>query len=255
MLYAIKFVLFAGLTLILSLGTVLLGVWDRNGKLAYQVNRVWTWLVLHLGGVSIKVDGLDNIKPDQAYIFMVNHQSNIDIPVLIEALRAFQLRWIAKRELLWVPGVGWALWATRHVIVDRGDRKDAMTSLKRAQQLLNAGISVVVFPEGTRSPDGNLLPFKKGGFLLAVKTRTPVVAVTINGSRRVLPKGGLRVRPGTVEISISAPIATANHQPGAVRALTRQVEQIITNKLHPAGQTLEANETTLRLSACSSGLE
>ncbi len=165
MLYAIKFVLFAGLTLLLSLATVVLGSCDRNGKVAYQVNRLWTWVVLRFGGISIKVDGLDNIKPDQAYIFMVNHQSNIDIPVLIEALRDFQLRWIAKRELLWVPGLGWALWATRHVIVDRGDRKDAITSLKRAQQLLNAGISVVVFPEGTRSPDGNLLPFKRGGFL------------------------------------------------------------------------------------------
>src|SRR6185369_9652533 len=143
-----------------------------------------------------------------------------------------------------------ALWATRHVIVARGDRKDAMTSLKRAQNLLNAGISVVVFPEGTRSADGNLLPFKKGGFLLAVKTRTPVVAITINGSHKLLPRGRLRVRPGTVEVSISAPITTTNHRPGSVRAISRQVEQIIADKLRPAGQALEvARETAVGLSA------
>src|SRR6185369_12382684 len=119
-----------------------------------------------------------------------------------------------------------------------------------AAAILGAGISVVVFPEGTRSADGNLLPFKKGGFLLAVKTRTPVVAITINGSHKLLPRGRLRVRPGTVEVSISAPITTTNHRPGSVRAISRQVEQIIADKLRPAGQALEvARETAVGLSA------
>ena len=115
---------------------------------------------------------------------------------LVQSLVRFQLRWIAKKELLWVPLFGWAMWATKHITVDRSDPLDAVRSLERAKERLAAGISIVVFPEGTRSRDGQLLPFKKGGFLLAAKTRTKIVPVTIVGSASLLPAGAWRLRPG-----------------------------------------------------------
>ena len=233
MLYGVKFAVFAAATIVLSLLTAMIGVFERHGKLAYQVNRFWTWIVLRAGGVTLKVDGLDNLDARRPYIFMVNHQSNLDIPVLVQSLKDFQLRWIAKRELLWVPFFGWAMWATKHVIVDRGDRSDALGSLKKAQERIAGGISVVVFPEGTRSLDGRLQPFKRGGFLLAVKSKTPIVAVTINNSARALPKGDWRVRRGTITVTISAPISMENHRPGSVRALCAEVEQLIAKNLRP----------------------
>ena len=105
-----------------------------------------------------------HLEPGRAYVFMANHQSNIDIPVLVRALAPFQLRWMAKRELLRVPFFGWALWASKHVVVKRARSKDVAAAMTSACDRLARGISMVVFPEGTRSRDGQLLPFKRGGF-------------------------------------------------------------------------------------------
>ena len=236
MLYVAKFLVFTVVTTVLSLLTVFVGAFEKDGKRAYQINRLWTWMVLHTGGISVAVDGLQNLDPRRSYIFMVNHQSNMDIPVLVRALSDFQLRLIAKRELFWIPFFGWALWATKHIVVDRGDRAGALETLKRAQERIEEGVSVVVFPEGTRSPDGNLLPFKRGGFLLAAKSKTPVVAVTINGSGKVLPKNDWRVRGGTVNVIISPPLTTENYRPGNLRALSTEVEQRIKKNLLPSEQ-------------------
>jgi 1-acyl-sn-glycerol-3-phosphate acyltransferase len=233
MLYGVKFAIFVAATIVLSLLTTMIGVFERHGKLAYQVNRLWTWIVLRAGGVTLKVEGLENLDARRPYIFMVNHQSNLDIPVLVQCLKDFQLRWIAKRELLWVPFFGWAMWATKHVIVDRSDRSGALGSLKRAQERIAGGISVVVFPEGTRSLDGGLQPFKRGGFLLAVKSKTPIVAVTINNSGRILPRGDWRVHGGTITVTISAPISMQDYRPGSLRQLTTTVEQMIAKNLRP----------------------
>jgi len=172
---------------------------------------------------------------------MVNHQSNIDIPVLVQSLPAFQLRWIAKRELLWVPFFGWALWAAKHITVDRSDRFNALGSLKKAKQRMKSGISLVVFPEGTRSSDGHLLPFKRGGFLLAVKTRTPIVPVTISGSGAILPKGDWRLRGGKIAVTLGAPVSVDNYRPGTLRALSAQVHGLIEKNLRGQSQLSTSN--------------
>jgi len=124
MLYLFQLTLLTLLTIVLALVTILIGIFDRFGKHAYSINRLWTWLILRIGGVSLQVDGLQHIDPSRQYIFIVNHQSNIDIPVLVQALAKFQLRWLAKKELLHVPFFGWAMWATKHVTVDRADPQD-----------------------------------------------------------------------------------------------------------------------------------
>jgi 1-acyl-sn-glycerol-3-phosphate acyltransferase len=167
---------------------------------------------------------------------MVNHQSNVDIPILVQGLPLFQLRWIAKKELLWVPFFGWAMWATKHITVDRSNSIAAVRGLRRAKERIAAGISVVVFPEGTRTRDGQLQPFKKGGFLLAVQTKTDVVPVTIRGSRELLPSGAWRLGSGTVEVIIDQPISITGYRPGNLRLLVDRVHETIAAHLRQSGR-------------------
>lgn len=237
MFYLFLLTIFALLTIVLALMTIMVGIFEQFGKHAYAINRLWTWLILRLGGISLRVEGLQHIDPKRQYIFIVNHQSNVDIPVLVQALAKFQLRWIAKKELLRVPFFGWAMWATKHVTVDRTDPQDAFKSLQRAKECLAAGISLVVYPEGTRSKDGNLLRFKKGGFLLAVQTNTPVVPVTVNGSNVVLPAGAWRLRPGLIKVTVEEPMSVEGFRPGNLRLLSEQVRAKIASHLSCPEQT------------------
>jgi 1-acyl-sn-glycerol-3-phosphate acyltransferase len=231
MFYLLKLCVFMLVTVPAAVVTIVLGLFDRHGKSAYRASQIWTALILRMGGIALRVSGQEYIDSRQSYVFMVNHQSNLDIPVLVQSLVNFQLRWIAKRELLWIPFFGWAMWASRHITIDRGDPLAAIKSLKRAKERMAAGISIVVFPEGTRSRDGKLLRFKKGGFLLAAQSNRPIVPVTINGSRQVLPAGAWRLRGGTVDVTISEPIAVDGFGPGTLRHLSNQVRQAIETNL------------------------
>jgi len=242
MFYTVKLAIVIAATIVLSLVTILCGLFDAHGKRVYRINRLWTWLIVKFSGITLTVEGLNRLDPQRQYLFVVNHQSNFDIPVLVQALPQFQLRWIAKKELLRIPFFGWALWAAKHITVDRADSLDALKSLKTAKQRMAAGISVVVFPEGTRSLDGKLLPFKRGGFLLALKTKIPIVPVTINGTGKLLGRGQWRVQPGAVSITIAAPIMTEDFRPGGLRGLTAQVQEIIAENLktgEPSGARQE----------------
>ena len=247
MFYFAQLAVLLVITVPLAIVTILCGPFDPHGKRVYRINQFWAWWVLRLGRISLEVTGLENIDPGRQYVFMVNHQSNIDIPVLIQSLSRFQLRWIAKRELLWVPLFGWAMWATKHIMVDRSNPLAAARSLQRARERMAAGISIVVFPEGTRSRDGRLLRFKKGGFLLAVQTGAQIVPVTVNGSARVLPAGGWRLRPGGIEVFVHEPIAVDGYRAGKLTALTEQVRATIASCLRqpaepqaaPAAKALE----------------
>jgi 1-acyl-sn-glycerol-3-phosphate acyltransferase len=234
MFYLLKLWVFLLITVLAAVVTILLGLFDRHGKSAYRASQIWTALILRMGGVGLRVRGREYIDSRQQYVFMVNHQSNLDIPVLVQSLVNFQLRWIAKRELLWIPFFGWAMWASRHITINRADPLTAIKSLKRAKERMAAGISIVVFPEGTRSRDGKLLRFKKGGFLLAAQSNRPIVPVTINGSRQVLPAGAWRLSGGIVEVIISEPIAVDGFGPGTLRHLSNQVRQAIEKHLRSA---------------------
>lgn len=227
--------------MILATLITLAGLIDRHGKVVYRINKLWTWAILRAGGVKLKVAGLEKLDSSRQYIFIVNHQSNVDIPILIQSLPRFQLRWLAKRELLWVPFFGWAMWATKHITVDRAKPLNAVKSLRRAKRRIAAGISVVVFPEGTRSRDGQLQRFKKGGFLLAVETNTEIVPVTIRGSRDLLPSGAWRLRSGTVEVIVDQPVSIAGYRPGNLRRLSDEVRETIAGHLR---QTSRANAAT-----------
>jgi 1-acyl-sn-glycerol-3-phosphate acyltransferase len=181
---------------------------------------------LRAARVEVRVEGLGGLAADRSYVFMANHHSHFDVLALLHAL-PFDLRAVAKKELAYVPVFGWALAAAGFIFVDRSSRDRAIDSLRRAAEVLRAGRSILVFAEGTRSPDGSLLPFKKGGFMMALECGAEVVPVAVIGSREVLAKHSLRVRPGTIRVRVMPPIGTAGRGIVARDALMAEVRAAI----------------------------
>jgi 1-acyl-sn-glycerol-3-phosphate acyltransferase len=227
MIYFFKLFLVGFFTLPLSFLIVLAAPFSRIGKPADAVARFWAWTILGIGGIRLKVRGLDRLEPGRHYIFIANHQSYLDIPVLVKSLPRFQLRWIAKKELGYIPFFGWALWAGGHILVDRSDRASAMASFRKAKVRIAKGVSVVIFPEGTRSSGGHTMPFKRGGFLLAAQTKTPIVPVTINGSWAVLPREDWRIKSGEIEVVVDEPIPIEKYGGKEIDVLVKRVHDMI----------------------------
>ena len=201
---------------------------DPDAKLAYRFARRWAWFNVKLLGTRVLVRGLEHLDPTKSYVFISNHRSNLDVLALVVALWDFQLRWVAKLELIHIPLFGWALKATKQIIVNRTDHAQAIASLMLAKERIGHGLSIVFFPEGTRSR-GEMLPFKKGGFVLAIKTGTPIVPIGISGTAKILPRNGWIVRRGgDVQIVICPPIPTATLSLADRDALLAQVEGAIT---------------------------
>jgi len=161
---------------------------------------------LRIAGVRIQIEGMERINPSETYIFMCNHVSNLDPPILIPALPR-RTSVLVKKELFQVPILGRAMRMGDLVAVDRRNREAAVNSMRAAEAVMSRGLNMTVFPEGTRSRDGRLLPFKKGPFYLAMDSGIPVVAVTILGSESLMPKGSSLIHPGTVRLVFHAPIS------------------------------------------------
>src|SRR5262249_20779655 len=149
-------------------------------------------VVLWAGGARLVVWGRENADPRRPTIYASNHQSTSDIPALLAALPV-NIRFVAKKQLRWVPIVGWYLQLAGHIIVDRSNTRSAIASLDRGAQKIRAGTSILVFPEGTRSPHRRILPFKKGPFALALKAGVPICPVTVEGSGKLMPKRSWRI--------------------------------------------------------------
>ncbi|PLX99831.1 MAG: 1-acyl-sn-glycerol-3-phosphate acyltransferase [Desulfuromonas sp.] len=194
---------FTGLCILLAIMVSLCSTANR----VHQVARWWGKVALWLGGVRIETTGSEHIEAHRPTIYMANHQSNFDIPILYSGL-PIQFRWLAKKELFDVPFFGNAMQRAGYIPVDRGNRKRAIASMDYAADRIRQGASVIIFPEGTRSPDGNLLSFKKGGFMLALQSGAPIVPIAISGSRDLMPKNQLRIRGGTVNLTIFPAIDT-----------------------------------------------
>ena len=176
-----------------------------NQSLAHRVARFWATLVLFSAGVRLKVKSDNEFIRDCPVIFASNHASQMDIPILYKALPV-EFRFLVKKELFKVPLLGFAMKKAGYIPIDRKDGRAAVKSMKEAAQRLKKGASIVIFPEGTRSVDGNLQPFKEGGFMLAIKSQRPVVPVAIKGSHDILPKGAILARPGEVKVKVGKPI-------------------------------------------------
>jgi 1-acyl-sn-glycerol-3-phosphate acyltransferase len=195
-------------TVVLAPIVVAIAAFDQRA--AYRVCQLWVWLNLLACGVRVHVRHLVTLDPASPFVFMSNHRSQTDILAVVVALRDFQLRWVAKKELTRVPVFGWALRHTGHIIIDRSDTQQAVASLRAARAQMSEGISVMIFPEGTRSTGEELLPFKKGGFMLALETGYPIVPLVIRGSRELLPRGSWQVAGGDIEVVVGAPIPVAD---------------------------------------------
>ncbi|HET9741557.1 MAG TPA: lysophospholipid acyltransferase family protein [Terriglobales bacterium] len=186
------------------------------------------WIVrnaVRIAGIEIEIEGLEQIDPEGTYIYMCNHVSNLDPPVLIPKLPQ-RTSVLVKKELFKVPILGQAMRAGDLVPVDRSNREAAVASMKEAERAMSAGLSMTIFPEGTRSPDGRLLPFKKGPFYLAMDSGIPVVPVTICGSERLMPKGHTVIQPGTVRLIFHSPILPSSFRDNdeLIEAVRRQIE-------------------------------
>jgi 1-acyl-sn-glycerol-3-phosphate acyltransferase len=190
-----------------GLAAACFGLIDSSGHTSHRIGRLWARILLFVSGVKVKVEGLHNINPSEAYVFAANHQSQFDIFTLLGHL-PFQFRWLAKSELFRIPLLGAGMRGAGYIPIDRGNRKEAFKSIDLAAEKVRKGISIVIFPEGTRSLDGKLQSFKKGGFHLAIKSGRPIVPVSISGAFSILPKKGFRVRPRTVQVHIGEPVPT-----------------------------------------------
>lgn len=197
-----------------------------------RFEHLWVWTILRASFVGLEVDGLDHVEPGRSYIVMANHRSMYDIPVLHYLLDSRRdLRWIGKKELLKVPAFGWAYATSRHVSIDRQNREKGIATMRRAAAESAEGISFVVMPEGTRSPDGRLLAFKKGGFHLAIDTGLPILPTAIVGSEKLMPKGTWWILPGRIEVHVRAAIPTEELDKSAVEPLRNRVRETIREAL------------------------
>lgn len=203
---------FIGLhTLVFCALALPLMLFDRTGRIIHRLIAVpWARIIVWVSGVRVDVLGMENLDARVPRIYLTNHQSFFDIFTLLASLPV-DFKFLLKQELMRIPVLGFTMKRARYIAIDRSNPRKAVQSMNEAAERIKAGASVVVFPEGTRSEDGRLQPFKRGGFLLALKAGCDVVPVTIEGSNRVAPKGSLRIRPGRITVTIGKPIPLAGY--------------------------------------------
>ena len=200
------------LTLLVSLiALIWLGVLRRSTSSCHILVRLWGRIICMAGGVSVRVEGTENLDPDQPYIFAANHQSQFDI-ITLQGYLPCDFRWLAKKELFKVPIWGPAMRLAGYIPIDRSRGRAAMKSLDQAARRIAEGTSVIIFPEGTRSRDGRLHSFKAGAMVLAIKAGVPLVPTAIQGTFEILPKGRLLMKPGQVVIRLGRPIPTSGYR-------------------------------------------
>jgi 1-acyl-sn-glycerol-3-phosphate acyltransferase len=226
----------------ISVYTILLGTLsilstfvDRRGRAAHWCARTWSWLILATTGVEVHVSGLDRIRPGETYVFISNHQSIYDIPVIFASL-PFQLRIIAKESLGRFPFLGWHLIRAGHLLVDRRN-PDRSGILARWRRLVSDRLSLIIFPEGTRSADGQVGRFKAGSFLLALEAGLTIVPLSVSGSRQVMRKGRLMTCPGHVTLQVHEPVAApkiASPTAADARELAERIEHVVRRGVLPA---------------------
>ncbi len=199
----------------------------------FWVGRIWSRGILWVARVKLRVSGLERLEPGRRYIFIANHTSAFDIPALYAVLPG-PITMLAKKELRRVPIFGWAMWAAGHFFVDRKRRDRAVRSMEQVTRQIQRSIfSLVVFPEGTRSLNGQLQPFKKGAFVLSCKTGIPIVPIVINGAFRIKSKYARRIRPGTIRLEILSPLDPARYGMAFRQQYLEEARRIFTRHYQP----------------------
>jgi 1-acyl-sn-glycerol-3-phosphate acyltransferase len=212
-------------TIVLGAASIASSLFDRHGYFAHRCARTWSSWILRTTGVRVRVEGLERIAPGTTYVFVSNHQSIYDTPVIFASL-PYQLRIIAKASLARFPVLGWHLRRGGHLFVDRR-HPDRAGILRRWRMLVSEGLSLIIYAEGTRSPDGRVNRFKAGSFLLAIEAGLPIVPVAVIGTRQVMPKGRLRTEPADVVLVVHDPI-----QPPMLQAPTPRDAKALADRAH-----------------------
>jgi 1-acyl-sn-glycerol-3-phosphate acyltransferase len=222
-------------TFVLGVFTFVSYLFDRKGKMGHYYAKLWGKTALLANQVKVKVEGMEHLNGKGPYVFMSNHQGYYDIFVLLGHL-PHQFKWLAKKELFSVPFLGWTMAAVGYISIDRGGTRDTVKAMNEAAQKIRDGMSVVIFPEGSRSPDGLIQPFKKGGFTLAIKSKVPIVPIAISGSREIMPKDSLTVTPGEIRMLVGHPIEIQHYSLKDRESLMKRVRETISKNFEVISQ-------------------
>lgn len=212
-------------------GTLTIAVSQFSQRLAFHCGTAWAWSLCRANFTKVIVGGRENVDPDRSYVMMSNHQSHFDSLAIYGHWR-HQFRWVMKQELRKIPALGRACEDIGHIFIDRSDRQRAIESLRAARERLEPGVSILFFPEGSRSPDGRLGTFKKGGFVMAQEMDLPILPISISGSSRVLPNRSFAMLPGTVHIRIHPAVETAGYNDDEREQLMADVREAIASGLN-----------------------
>lgn len=219
-------------TVVLCMFIIPAGLLSRTGNLAFSLSRLWAYTMLAVSFVRTEIKNKDKIRKGTSYIIISNHQSLYDIIALVTTL-GIQFRWIIKKEILHVPVFGYGLYASRNIFIDRSNTASAVESINKGFDRLPEGVSVMVFAEGTRSPDGKIHEFKKGGFITAVRRKIPILPVTVNGSRRIMSKNNLVLKPGKIQVVVGDPIDVSGYTVDTVQDLIDKTRQVVIANFNP----------------------
>lgn len=204
-MYILKLIGIALVILFISIVTIPLSIFNYRGKVVYVLYKIFSNLILLFGGIKVVTKGKENISQKESILYISNHQSYMDIPILMKALPG-NIRFVYKKSINKIPLFGWAIYLAGYIPIDRKDAREAIKSLKKASNALKKGLSIVIFPEGTRSSDGEIHEFKKGLTIIAEEAKCNLVPVIIKGSYDILPRGTNRIKSGTVIVKIEKPI-------------------------------------------------
>ncbi|MBW2117993.1 MAG: 1-acyl-sn-glycerol-3-phosphate acyltransferase [Deltaproteobacteria bacterium] len=218
-------------TIIFCLWALLLSLFGASGsKTHFLVAVPWAKVILKVCGITVRPKGQERVDPLVPRIYMTNHQSYFDIFALL-AYVPVGFKFILKQELMRLPFLGPAMRRAGYIGIERKDPREAIKSMNEAAEKIRAGSSVVMFPEGTRSVDGRLLPFKKGGFKLALKSGCDIVPVSISNSYRIVPKGSLKINKGVFHICIGDPIPVKGYNRKSLTQLMERVRADMLNQM------------------------
>ena len=233
--------LIAILTVLMGSVSLLASVVDGTGRAQHRIARRWARMVLAVGGIKVKVTGLENLVCGATYVFCSNHLSLIDTPVVFGYL-PWEFRALAKKNLFHIPFLGWHLRRAGHLPVAKEDVRASVRNIADAARRVSQGVSIVVFPEGGRTVDGTLGEFRAGAAYIAIKAGVPTAPMCILGTREVLPVGSIIVRPGSVELRVGTPLSTtgmSSRDAGRLlNELRREICQLISKQPGPRGEVL-----------------
>jgi 1-acyl-sn-glycerol-3-phosphate acyltransferase len=213
-------------TLVMGLLALPGGLFDRSGRRLHWFSTTWSWLIMKTIVSPVTVTGLDKIDTSNPHVYAVNHASALDIPVLYVNL-PFQFRIAFKKELLSYPVVGWQLKRSGQVCIDQQNPSHSVSSIRAALKGLKAGLPLVIFPEGGRTPDGEIKPFLPGAFFLAIKAQVDIVPVALVGTYELLPMNTYHIKSRPLEMRVGEPISTNGLKGRDLQALSARVQKAV----------------------------